>query len=314
MRTTRLETGSARCRQVAFWAGALALIVGAAEATPVASRLVALRKPSGTPLASVMLWRSAEGAAGTPVVRGNRAYFIEDGRRLCAWNLVTGKVAWRTPLPAATRFAPTVVGSLVLVYGPHSLHAFTASTGRLVWSFSLLELGENWSLTEKTQFASADGRLFICSREILLAMDLNNGQPIWATRNNRQAEVPTPVVLGQFLYVRSADRAEPWMRYLAADGTDARDETTYGPRDPNPTRAIRKSPASRAVVSSDRKTLLLLIGNRRLTYQAPAPFTIAAVVGETSGVLCVQLVAHGPDALGAVPKAVSSRETGGEER
>jgi hypothetical protein len=40
--------------------------------------------------------------------------------------------------------------------------------------------------------------------------------------------------------------------------------------------------------------MTVTLGARRWSYRAPAPFTIAGVVGETSNVLCVQIVADAP--------------------
>jgi hypothetical protein len=293
MGRTTLEAGVLRRWRPVLWAGALALVVGAAEAAPVSSRLVALRKATGAPLATVTLWRSAEGAGGKPIVSGPWAYFVEDGKALCGLSLVSGKIAWRAALPSSTPFAPILVGPLVVACTNDSLYAYRGTTGHLVWSFALQDLNMGWSLTEKTEFAVGSGRLFICAADMIVGLQADNGQPLWATRT-RQAEHPRPVVSGRFLYVRTADPDEPWSRRLVADGTDARDEGIYGAMEADPERGAKPAPVTSALLTADGKSLTATVGKRRMTYRAPAPFTIAGVVGETPGVLCLQLVAESP--------------------
>jgi hypothetical protein len=183
----------------------------------------------------------------------------------------------------------------VVVCGAETLTAFIGTTGRQSWSFSLREIGEEWRIGEKTRFVSADGRLFVCSSRALLSMDLESGQPVWATRR-KHAEETSPVVSGRFLYVRSDQDANVWARYLVEDGTNARDEATYGEMDPDPERLAKKRAASRIFLSADRRSMHMLVGGRRVSYRAPEPFTIAGVLGESSGVVCLQLVAYSPTA------------------
>lgn len=281
--------------QPAAWAGLLVLAAGAADAAPVSSRLVALKKATGAPLASLPLWRTREGVAGKPTVAGGWAYFVEEGKTLCGLNLTTGKVAWKAALDAPTRFAPLAVGRMVLIHDAQTLSAFTATTGRPIWSLSITQFGDEWTFDEKTRFTWGDGTLFACSPRALLAVDIEKGEPSWATRR-KHAEDPAPTVSGRFLYVRSAVDPKEWIRYLTVDGTDARDEATFGPMEANPGRPGKKSLPSRVFLSSDRRSMTMLVGSRRITYRAPEPFTIAGVVGESAGVVCVQLVAHSPTA------------------
>lgn len=294
MQGTLWKPGVLRRWLPAAWAAALGLLVGAADAAPVSSRLVALQKSSGKPVANLTLWRTADKAAGKPAVAGNWAYFIEEGKTLCALNLTTGKVAWRTPLAAPTRFAPVALGRLVIAYDARTITAYTGTTGRKAWALSTSEVTEEWALDEKTRFAASGDRIFVCSAYALLAVKISDGTPTWATRR-RHAEETSPVVFDRFLYVRRADDSNEWARYLVTDGTDARDELTYGDMDPNPARLL-KTAGSRIFFSADRRSMTMLVGTRRITYRAPEPFTIAAVVGETSGVVCVQLVANSPAA------------------
>jgi outer membrane protein assembly factor BamB len=277
----------------AAWAALLVLSVGVTDAAPVSSRLVALRKANGAPLASLALWRTPEGVAGKPTVAGGWAYFVEEGKTLCGLNLTTGKVAWKTPLDAPTRFTPLAIGRLVLIYNAQTIAAYTGTTGRALWTLSTNDLGEEWMLGEKTKFAWGDDRLFICSPQALLGLDLEKGEPIWATRR-KHAEDASPVVAGRFLYVRSFVDPKEWARYLVEDGSDAREEATFGPMDANPGGRAKKPMSSRVFVSSDRRSMTMLVGSRRVTYRAPEPFTISGVVGETAGVICVQLVAQSP--------------------
>jgi hypothetical protein len=295
MQVTLFRIGGLRRWHPAAWAAVLGLVVGAADAAPVSSRLVALRKANGAPLATHSLWRTADGAAGKPAVAGNWAYFIEEGKTLCGLNLTTGKVAWRASLAAPTRFAPIAVGRLVLAYDAGTLAAYTGTTGRRAWTLSTHDLGDEWAMSEKTRFAWLPDTLFVCSARALLAVDLVKGEPRWATRRTH-AEDTSPVVSGRFLYVRSAVDASEWMRYLVEDGTDARDEARFGAMDPDPSRLVKKAAASRVFLSSDRRSMTMLVGSRRVTYRAPEPFTIEGVLGETPGVVCVQLVAHSPAA------------------
>lgn len=304
MQGTRIRVGALRRWHTAAWAAVLVLAVGTAPSAqgagtgaPVSSRLVALQKSSGALLATHSLWRSPDGAAGKPAVAGGWAYFVEEGKTLCGVNLATGKVVWRTPLAMTTRMAPVAVGAMVLAFDAETLSAFTATTGRPLWNHSTREMGEEWQMGEGTRTVLASGRLFLCSARALLAMDIKSGQPIWAMRRSH-AEDPAPVVSGRFLYVRDGNDPNAWGRYMVEDGSDARDEVVHGPLKPKLAAQGKQETGSRILVSPDRRSMTVQVGNRRVTYRAPEPFTIAGVVGETASVVCVQLVAHSPGTPG----------------
>jgi PQQ-like domain len=288
----------ARRWQTALWAGAVALAVGSAEAAPISSRLVVLRKTTGTSLASVMLWRTAEGAtngaSGGAAVAGSWAFYIEGGHTVCGLNLISGKVLWSTRLTAPTRFAPLAAGSLVLVHDGGTLWAYTSTTGRLAWELSMQEVDEKWQLSEATEAVVAGGHLFLCGDNKIMAIDPEKGQPVWANRNAPMAARPTPVVVGGYLYVRSAVDSANWARFTIEDGMPASDEDAHGSPVPDPQSAVRKPPAARVTLSADRRSLTVIQDKGRWTYSAPMPFTIGGVIGETGNLLCVQLVANGP--------------------
>jgi hypothetical protein len=282
----------------ALWAAAVALAAGSAEAAPISGRLMVLRKTTGAPLASAMLWRTAEGATsgagGAAAVAGSWAFYIEDGHTLCGLNLITRKVGWSTRLQAPTRFAPMAAGGLVLVHDGGTLWAYTATTGRMAWELPMQELGENWQLSETTEAVMGEGRVFVCADGKILAIDPEKGQPIWANRNASMAAHPTPVLVQGYLYVRSAADAEHWTRFTTEDGMPAPDEDAHGSAVADPLATLRKAPAARVTVSADKRSLTVVQDKTRWTFRAPVPFTISGVVGETANLICVQLVANAP--------------------
>lgn len=285
----------------ALWAGALALAVGSAQAAPISSRLVVLRKSTGVPMTNVVLWHTAEGATsgagGSAAVAGCWAFYIEEGNTLCGLNLLSGKVLWNTRLSAPARFAPLAAGNLVLVHDGETLWAYTNTTGRLAWELPMQEVGEKWQLSEATEVTMADGHLFLCTESKILAIDAEKGQPIWANRNAPMAAPATPVAVGGYLYVRSTADAAGWARFTVEEGMPATDEDAHGTPATDPQSALRKPAAASVSVSADRRSLTLIQGKTRWTYRSPAPFAIAHVVGETSNLLCVQLIAEAPVAV-----------------
>lgn len=282
----------------ALWAGALALAVGSAQAAPISSRLVVLRKSTGAPMKNVVLWHTAEGATsgvgGSAAVAGCWAFYIEEGYTLCGLNLISGKVLWNTRLSAPVRFAPVAAGNLVFVHDGETLWAYSNTTGRLMWELPMQEVGEKWQLSEAIEAAMAEGHLFLCAESKILAIDAEKGQPIWANRNAPMAAPAKPVVIGGYLYVRSAADATTWARFTTEDGLPGFDEDAHGTPATDPQSAVRKPAAAQVSVAADRRSLTVTQGKTRWTYRSPAPFTIARVVGETSNLLCVQLIAEAP--------------------
>jgi PQQ-like domain len=298
MQSIRKGAGVARRWLPALWAGALALAVGPAKAAPISSRLVVLRKSTGASMANVVLWRTAEGATsgagGSAAVAGCWAFYIEEGQTLCGLNLISGKVLWNTRLLAPVRFAPVAAGNLVLVHDGQTLWAYTNTTGRLAWELPMQEVGEKWQLSEGMEATLAEGHLFLCSEGKILAIDGEKGQPIWANQNAPMAARATPVAVGGYLYVRSATDAGTWARFSAEDGMPAVDDEAHGTPATDPQRAAQKPAGALVSLSADRRSLTVTQGKARWTYRAPAPFTFARVVGETSSLICVQLIADAP--------------------
>jgi outer membrane protein assembly factor BamB len=298
MRSIGKGAGVGRRWLPALWAGGLALAVGSAQAAPISSRLVVLRKSTGVPMTNVVLWHTAEGATsgagGSAAVAGCWAFYIEEGNTLCGLNLLSGKVLWNTRLSAPARFAPLAAGNLVLVHDGETLWAYTNTTGRLAWELPMQEVGEKWQLSEATEVTMADGHLFLCTESKILAIDAEKGQPIWANRNAPMAAPATPVAVGGYLYVRSTADADGWARFTVEEGMPATDEDAHGTPATDPQSALRKPAAASVSVSADRRSLTVIQGKTRWTYRSPAPFTIAHVIGETSNLLCVQLIAEAP--------------------
>jgi outer membrane protein assembly factor BamB len=278
----------------ALWAGVIALAMGSAEAAPISGRLVALRKATGTPFADVSIWRTAEGATGSAAVGGCWAFYIEDGQTLCALNLISGKKPWSTRLKAPVSFPPLACGSLALVHDGTTLWAYTNTTGRLMWELPMQDIGEKWELDGTVQGVLAEGRLYLCAGSKILAVDAGTGQPIWANHSVAMAASPTPTVAAGYLYVRSAADPATWVRFTADEGMPAPDENAPSKSAAVAPPATPTPSATRVTLAADRRSVTVTLGTRRWSYRAPAPFTIAGVIGETSNVLCVQLVAESP--------------------
>ncbi len=298
MQSVRNGAGVARRWLPAFVVGALALAVVPAQAAPISSRLVVLRKATGVPMANVVLWHTAEGTTagvgGSAAVAGCWAFYIEEGHTLCGLNLISGKVLWNTRLLAPVRFAPVAAGNLVIVHDERTLWAYSNTTGRLEWELSTQEIGEKWQFAEGMEAVASEGHLFLCAQNKILTLDAEKGQPIWANRNAPMAAPATPVVVGGYLYVRSAADPATWARFTCDEGMPAPDDDAHGMAATDPQSAVRKPAATPVSVSADRRSLAMAQGKTRWTYRPPVPFTITRVVGETSSLLCVQLIAEAP--------------------
>jgi putative pyrroloquinoline-quinone binding quinoprotein len=271
---------------------------------PKSARVLALNKTNGIPLASAWLWRTEDAAAGAGVVAGDALYFIEDRQILKSLELRTGKLQWETKLAEPVANTPVVGVGVVLVYSRDHLWAYATTSGRKMWDAAPPAQngtpGQNvtWSLSETERPVIGEGKVFLCSNRRVVGLDAGNGTLVWSYTDVLIRERQTPIVERDRLYLRTTDAEMPWAclsteagLFMSDNGETLRRET------PHPAPETKPS-ASRIAISPDRRMLTLTARRSSWKYQAPAPFTIAGIIGETPNAVCIQIVETPSAAVG----------------
>jgi outer membrane protein assembly factor BamB len=186
------------------------------------------------------LWATAHGGAyrdsrgdgprGTPTVDGDRLYALGGNGDLSALEVKTGRVAWT--MNVLQKFggenikwgiseSPLVIGEKVLVNagGPGaSVIALNKKDGSLIWKSQSDQAGYSSAMPLKID-NTTQVVFFTDSRAI--GLDLNTGKFLWeySRASNNVANVATPVVRGNRVFVSSDYGTGAALLEVKADGT-----------------------------------------------------------------------------------------------
>jgi outer membrane protein assembly factor BamB len=155
-----------------------------------------------------------DGPRGTPTIDGNRLYAIGGRGDLACIDVTTGKKIWGVSFPGEFSASipnwgysesPLVVDNRVIVNagGPDaSIVAFEKATGKVLWksgsdraAYSSAVLHEAGGVRQAIFFTASNA----------LGVDVTNGRILWNydRANNRTANVSTPVVRGDRVFISS---------------------------------------------------------------------------------------------------------------
>lgn len=191
--------------------------------------------PQGGP---AVLWRTAigEGYSGVAAAAGKAYTLFNAGEKevLAAFDAVTGKELWRTPMGAALstemgngpRSTPVVAGGTVVAVGSDAvLMALAAADGKAKWSVNLVErFGSRMPQWGLSSTPLVDGDLVLMEiggeKAAFAAFDLATGETRWTAFESRMG-YSSPVILEvggvrQYVFVPSA---APKVVALRTDGS-----------------------------------------------------------------------------------------------
>lgn len=186
------------------------------------------------------LWATAHGARyrddrgdgprGTPTVDGDRLYALGGNGDLSSIDTKTGRVVWAINL--LQKFggsnpnwgiseSPLVIGDKVLVNAGGSgasVVALNKKDGSLIWKSQSDEAG--YSSAMPVQIGSTTQIVFFTAKRAL-GLDLKDGHLLWeyAKASNRTANVATPVVKGNRIFISSDYGTGAGLVEIKPDGT-----------------------------------------------------------------------------------------------
>lgn len=269
-----------------------AALSSAAFAAPKSAKLVSLRKTDGKAVATAWLWRNEGTATGGAAIFGDRAVFVEDQQTLKALDLKTGKVEWQAKLEQPIAFTPVANEALTLVYTRDQVWAYSLDKGTRLWRSDLTVTGSPWNLSEQVRPVAGDDLIFLCSGKQVASLLAHDGAIHWMYESQKIRPGQMPVVEMDRVFVRTNDRAQPWLALNFADGLPAGEggQSEEGPPPAPSAAALATITGSRRTISTDRRTLTVFRGRRSWKYQVVAPYTISGVIGETDDAICIQIV------------------------
>lgn len=184
------------------------------------------------------------GPRSTPTLDGNRVYALaENGTLLCA-DLASGAPHWkrnilddfngRNPKWLISE-SPLIDGDNVIVTpgGPDAaIVALDKKTGKTVWTSSGLSDGAGYSSCIATDF-NGTHIILAFTAQAAVAVRASDGKPLWRNESaaNRTANVATPVVEGEHVFVTSAYRTGGALLRLMPEGTSVGVEEVYFTRE-----------------------------------------------------------------------------------
>lgn len=171
-----------------------------------------------------------DGPRGTPTVDGDRLYALGGNGDLSCIDTKTGRIVWAINL--LQKFggsnpnwgiseSPLVIGDKVLVNagGPGaSVIALSKKDGSLVWKSQSDEAG--YSSAMPVQIGSTTQVVFFTAKRAV-GVDLKDGHLLWeyAKPSNRTANVATPVVKGNRIFISSDYGTGGGVVEIKPDGT-----------------------------------------------------------------------------------------------
>jgi outer membrane protein assembly factor BamB len=187
----------------------------------------------------VILWQTrngpiyqdgkGDGPRGTPVIDGDRVFALSGNGHLASLELATGKPVWQVDL--LDRFgarniswgiseSPLVTGGLVIVNpggSGASVVALERDTGKLVWKTGSDRAG--YSSPMRAEVGGVPQAVVFTDARVV-GVDLRDGTELWsyATVANSTANVATPIVAGDLVFVSSDYGTGCALLRIGADG------------------------------------------------------------------------------------------------
>ena len=196
-----------------------------------------------------LVWKAKVGPANdqphaTPTVDGDRVYALGTAGDLVCVTAADGKEIWRKSLTRdfggkvpKWKFSESVLvdGDRLIATpgGPEAVMvAFNKKTGDVIWKCAPAEVNEAGAAAYASAVVSegAGVRQYVTltSRGVI-GVEADNGKLLWVYHRvaNRTANIPTPVVEGDFVFVSTAYKAGSALLKLAKAGDGVKAEEVY---------------------------------------------------------------------------------------
>jgi outer membrane protein assembly factor BamB len=126
------------------------------------------------------------------------------GPVLSAFDVASGTLRWRAPLPSLNNSYPAVADGRVYVVACDTLLAFSVSDGARLWTKKVGGCGGSSP-------ALANGILYIGGDSTLYALDAATGATVWTRTSSTGAIHSTPAVAGDRVFVAMESRDEEFV-------------------------------------------------------------------------------------------------------
>jgi outer membrane protein assembly factor BamB len=176
-----------------------------------------------------------DGPRATPTIEGDRVYAFGASGDLSVLDAATGKIYWTVNVLKQYRGSniqwglsesPLVLSDRILVNAGGTIVALKKTDGSSIWTTEGDEAGYSSAVLQKTGDVSQ--AIFFTSQRVM-GVDVNSGRALWSYRQvaNRTANIATPVVRGNRVFVSSGYGTGGALLELAAAGTNVTAKEIY---------------------------------------------------------------------------------------
>jgi outer membrane protein assembly factor BamB len=176
-----------------------------------------------------------DGPRATPTIDGDRIYAFGASGDMSALDAATGKVAWKVNvLPEygganitwGLSESPLVLSDRILINAGGTIVALRKTNGSVIWRSAGDEAGYSSAVLHK--IGTINQAIFFTSRRVL-GVDVNSGRQLWNYTKvaNNTANIATPIVRGNHVFVSSAYGTGGALLELASSGNDVSVREVY---------------------------------------------------------------------------------------
>jgi outer membrane protein assembly factor BamB len=176
-----------------------------------------------------------DGPRATPTIDGDRIYAFGASGDMSALDAATGKVIWKiNVLPEyggsnitwGLSESPLVLSDRILINAGGTIVALRKNNGAVIWRSAGDEAGYSSAVLHK--IGTIDQAIFFTSRRVL-GIDVNSGRQLWNYTKvaNNTANIATPIVRGNRVFVSSAYGTGGALLELASSGNDVSVREVY---------------------------------------------------------------------------------------
>jgi outer membrane protein assembly factor BamB len=186
------------------------------------------------------------GARSTPTVDGDALYALGSDGDLARLDAKTGEIAWHKNLrtdfggkPGVWAYSesPLIDGDIVIATpggDEATIVGLNKATGDLVWKTAIPEMEAAYASAVKADLAGRTQYVQFLSKG-LVGIDAANGELLWRydhTAQGSMANIPTPVVKGDYIYSASGKGGGGLVKIVADDGKFTAEEVYFEPQLP----------------------------------------------------------------------------------
>jgi outer membrane protein assembly factor BamB len=180
-----------------------------------------------------------DGPRATPTIEGDRVYAFGASGDLSVLDAASGKVHWTvnvlkqfngSNIQWGLSESPLVLSDRILVNAGGTIVALKKTDGTAIWKTEGDEAGYSSAVPHKA--GNVAQAIFFTSQRVM-GVDVNSGRELWSYRQvaNRVANIATPVVRGNRVFVSSDYGTGSALLELAASGNDVSAKEVYFTRE-----------------------------------------------------------------------------------